>query len=85
MNAGFGYTLATGRLFCDFSEFHAWAEELMGRSIYTHQFADTTLWNFMRDEFERQTLETMDHVLSRKATAIDLPYSGEVIAAEVVS
>ena len=30
-SVGIGYTLATGRLFCDFSEFQRYAEELLGR------------------------------------------------------
>lgn len=80
VNAGFGYTLATGRLFCDFGEFHAWTEILMGRPIYTHEFGSDSLWTSMRDEFERQTLEIMAHVVSRNTTSVDLPYSGEVIS-----
>jgi hypothetical protein len=51
---GLGYTLATGRLFCKFSDFHEFAEELLGRPIFTHEFADKQLWEELRQIFEGQ-------------------------------
>jgi hypothetical protein len=51
---GIGYTLASGRLFCPIAEFHAFAEELLGRPILTHEFADKDLWAEMRMAFEEQ-------------------------------
>ncbi len=54
-DVGIGYTLATGRLFCDMAEFHAFAERLLERPVFTHQFADRVVWDEMREEFERQT------------------------------
>lgn len=53
---GIGYTLATGRLFCPVGEFHEWAEKLMGRPIFTHEFASLSLWEAMRSAFEAQVL-----------------------------
>jgi hypothetical protein len=47
-----GYTLATGRLFCDFADFHAYAERLLGRPVWTHEFADAELWRDLREAFE---------------------------------
>ena len=49
---GFGYTLATGRLFAPMDKFHEWAEALMSRPILTHEFADEALWDEMRERFE---------------------------------
>lgn len=50
--AAIGYTLASGRLFCDVAEFHRFVEELLGRPIWTHEFADEALWIEMRARFE---------------------------------
>jgi len=52
---GIGYTLATGRLFCPISDFHQYAQELVGRPIFTHEFADEALWDELRDTFETVT------------------------------
>lgn len=54
--AAFGYTLATGRLFCDVSAFHEWAERLMGVPIMTHEFGNENLWAAMRETFEAGAL-----------------------------
>ena len=56
---GFGYTLATGRLFAPMDKFHEWAEALMARSILTHEFADEALWDEMRERFEALFTEGM--------------------------
>lgn len=55
---GIGYTLATGRLFCDIAAFHAYAERLLGRPIWTHEFADEDLWRELRDRFELSAIPT---------------------------
>ena len=52
MLVGIGYTLASGKLFCDFAEFQRYAEGLMGEPLLTHQFADEKLWDLMRESFE---------------------------------
>ncbi len=52
---GIGYTLATGRLFCDVSEFHSFAERLLDRPIFTHEFADDELWDELRSTFKEVT------------------------------
>ena len=51
-DVGIGYTLATGRLFCDFAEFQRWSEALLERPILTHEFADETTWSELRTAFE---------------------------------
>lgn len=52
VGVGLGYTLATGRLFCDFRDFQRYASDLMGRSLMTHEFADAELWSEMRTWYE---------------------------------
>lgn len=56
---GFGYTIATGKLFCPMDVFHTKAEELLGRSILTHEFADTRTWYELRGAFEEAALEAI--------------------------
>ncbi len=47
-----GYSIATGKAFAPFGEIHKAAEELLGRSIWTHEFADQALWETIRLQFE---------------------------------
>lgn len=58
-DVGIGYTLATGRLYCDIAEFQRFAEGLLGRSIWTHEFADQMLWTELRQAFEAKTKEAL--------------------------
>jgi hypothetical protein len=52
---GLGYTLGTGRLYCDMAEFHRFAEKLLDRPILTHEFADERVWAELRAAFETHT------------------------------
>ena len=61
---GIGYTLATGRLFCDIGAFHEYAEQLLARPMLTHEFADRALWNEMRERYEALVTERGDGVPS---------------------
>lgn len=54
IDAGLGYTLASGRLFCEFSDFQLWCERLLDRPILTHEFADEVVWDELRQAFESQ-------------------------------
>jgi hypothetical protein len=54
---GIGYTLATGRMFCNFSDLQAYAESLLARPILTHEFADHRLWDELRERFEARVIE----------------------------
>lgn len=47
-------SLSSGILVCAFSDLHEAAEYLMGHPIWTHHFADKTLWQAMRDEILKQ-------------------------------
>ncbi len=53
----FGYTLATGRLFCDFGLFQEWASDMIGRPLMTHEFADKAVWDELREAFEQEVIE----------------------------
>lgn len=37
-------TIESGLLCCSFSEFHGWAEKLMGHPIWTHEFGSLDTW-----------------------------------------
>ena len=39
----------TGILCGDFNEFHKYVEEKMGRPVWTHEFANKTLWEVIRE------------------------------------
>ena len=56
-DVGVGYTLGTGRLYCDIAEFHAFSERILGRPILTHEFASKEVWNELREAFEASVLE----------------------------
>ena len=59
VDIGIGYTLATGRLFCRAPDFHAFAEALLDRPIYTHEFVGETLWTQLRERFENSQRELL--------------------------
>lgn len=56
---GIGYTLATGRVFTDVHAFHRFAEELLGRPVYTHELGDEQTWTDLREAFETWALEQL--------------------------
>ena len=58
--AQLGYTLGTGKLFANFPAFQEWAEELLGRPILTHEFADERTWLDLRGAFEESALARLD-------------------------
>lgn len=50
-------TAYTGVLMCDFSEFHKYAEELLGRRLFPHEFVLKEVWTELKfktkDDFFR--------------------------------
>jgi hypothetical protein len=54
---GFGYTIASGKLFCPMDVFHVYAEKLLGRPILTHEFGDARTWRQLRGAFEEAALK----------------------------
>jgi hypothetical protein len=54
--AGFGYTVATGRLWCPVDEFHRRAETLLGRPIFTSEFGREDVWAEMRAALEQEAM-----------------------------
>jgi hypothetical protein len=47
-------SLSCGMLLCKFSDMHEAAEYLMGHSIWTHHFANKTLWSEMQKTIAAQ-------------------------------
>ena len=43
-------TAYTGILFCDWSDFHEFAEKLLKRPLFTHEFASKELWMEMKHQ-----------------------------------
>jgi hypothetical protein len=68
---GIGYMLATGKVFCPLDEFHAFAEELLGRPVMTHEFASQLTWAEMRDRFEEQAVDALSPQTLRGAGETD--------------
>jgi len=54
---GLGYTIATGKLYCDFQRFHEFAEHLLRRPVYTHEFAERHIYVELRQALESLLLE----------------------------
>lgn len=54
MNAGVAYTIASGKLLCDFAEFQTEAERLLGRPVMTHELADEDVWTQLRAAAEEE-------------------------------
>lgn len=40
----------TGILMCDFGDMHEYIEKVMGRPIWTHEFADYKLWDQIKEK-----------------------------------
>ena len=57
------FTAYTGQMFVkDFSEFHAFAEELLGRPIWTHQFANKDIAKLLKKSVEKEFIQICEHV-----------------------
>lgn len=46
----------------DFSEFHAFAEEVLGRPVWTHQFADPKMVEMLKDATHEEFLNIVKNV-----------------------
>ena len=49
---GLGYTIGTGRLFCEVDKQQKFAKEMLNRPVYIHEFASTRFWADFRDATE---------------------------------
>lgn len=54
------YTIGTGKLYCKFEEFHGYAERLMDRPIWTHEFANPKMSIDLKEALEQKFLEEVD-------------------------
>lgn len=46
----------TGILMTDFSNFHEFVEKKLGRPVYTHEFADETVMNELKESVKEDFL-----------------------------
>jgi hypothetical protein len=61
VEGGFAYTLASGKMFCqNFGDFQEWCEKLLGRPIWTHEFARQELTDELQAAWEKQALEALE-------------------------
>jgi hypothetical protein len=44
VSAGVAYTIGTGKLYCGFDELQRESERLLGRPVFTHEFANAEVW-----------------------------------------
>ena len=71
----FGYTLSSGRLFCDFARFQEWTSRIVGRPLMTHDFATVEIWDEMRAAYEEEILANAR--VAREDRAAEVRLRGE--------
>lgn len=54
-------TAFTGVLIGEFSEFHKYAEEIMGRPIFTHEFADEEIEKKLKELSKPDILKMLEN------------------------
>lgn len=47
----------TGVLMCDFSDLHEYIEKIMGRPVLTHELAEKTIWEEIKEKVKPSFLE----------------------------
>jgi hypothetical protein len=64
-------TAYTGILIGAFSDFHQYAEEVMERPIWTHEFADKDVWNELREKSRQDfiSMKVEDEDVTNSTTA----------------
>ena len=60
---GIGYTLATGKLYCSFDRFHTFAEKLLERPIYIHEFGNKKVWKQLRKAYNLKNIKPLNNTL----------------------
>lgn len=50
-------TCFTGTLLCDFADFQNHAEKVMGRPIWTHEFAEPSLWAELKEKVKPELMK----------------------------
>jgi len=49
----------TGKLCCDFQDFHKDIEKRLGRPIFTHELADKELWKEIKEAYKEDFMKIM--------------------------
>ncbi len=62
-------SLVTGTLLCKFGDMHAKAEELMGESIFSHQFAHKPFADELAARARGPMVEVLESIAARAASA----------------
>jgi hypothetical protein len=52
----------TGFLMCDFGDVHEYVEKKLGRPIWTHEFADKSIWEEIREKIKPDFLKICEEV-----------------------
>lgn len=52
----------TGYCMCDFSEVHEYIEKKLGRPVWTHEFADKSIWEEIREKTKPDFLKICEGV-----------------------
>lgn len=47
----------TGFLMCDFNDMHEYIEKKLGRPVWTHEFADKSIWDEIREKVKPDFLK----------------------------
>ena len=56
---GQAYTIATGRLFCSFDDLYDISKQLLGRPVFTHEFASKETWAELRAALEEELTDAV--------------------------
>jgi len=47
----------TGYLMCDFEKMHSYIEEKLGRPVFTHEMADHSVWEEIKESIKKDFIE----------------------------
>ena len=61
-------TAYTGILMGDFNEFHKYIEELLGRSVWTHELADINIQNLIKEKSKPDFIKLNQEAYNNQTT-----------------
>lgn len=60
------FTAHTGLLFGEFNWFHQYAEEVLGRPVWTHELASPDIWQELKILSEKEFMEINQKTISEE-------------------
>lgn len=60
------FTAHTGLLFGEFSWLHQYAEEVLGRAVWTHELASPDIWQELKNLSEKEFMEINQKTVSEE-------------------